>query len=211
MSWNDNIDSPGISPPDMQQYPFSGQDANTTRGSEDNSFIERAPLQARENIQNYSDPYQRHRNGSGPSSVSSGTLPRDDRGQGPNYQQDPRYPGDRTDRLRSSQRSNQGQGLPDDQRSMSSVGQRSGQYPSNTMPRDMRPNQPDNRSLSSLRGQGYNSLPRDQRSRPQEGQELPYRAKEYRENPKDISRRRRDDNPYMTMMSPHANERSVLA
>ncbi|XP_060565630.1 uncharacterized protein LOC132724715 isoform X3 [Ruditapes philippinarum] len=217
MSWNDDTDSPGISPPDMQQYPFSGQDGNTTRGSGDNSFIERAPLQARENIQNYSDPYQRHRNGSGPSSVSSGTLPRDNRGQGPgpgygqpNYPDDPRYLGDRTDRKRSSQRSNQGQGLPDDQRSMSSVGQRSAQYPSSTMPRDMRPNQPDNRSLSSLRGQGYNSLPRDQRSRPQEGHELPHRTKEYRENPKDASRRRRDDNnPYMTMMSPHANERKM--
>jgi hypothetical protein len=79
------------------------------------------------------------------------------------------------------------------------------------MPRDMRPNQPDNRSLSSLRGQGYNSLPRDQRSRPQEGHELPHRTKEYRENPKDASRRRRDDNnPYMTMMSPHANERYLV-
>ncbi|XP_053383532.1 uncharacterized protein LOC123535830 isoform X2 [Mercenaria mercenaria] len=216
MSWNDNIDSPGISPPDMQQFPFANQDGDTPRGNPDNSFIERSSLQARENIQNYSDPYQRHRNGSGPSSVSSGTLPRDSRGQGqgqgpgygqPSSQYDPRYPGERTDRNRSSQRSSQGQGLPDDQRSMSSVGQRSGQYPSSTMPRDMRPGQPDNRSSGSLRGQGYNSLPRDQRSRPHEGQEMPHRANEYRD--KDTSRRRREDNPYMTMMSPQTSERKM--
>lgn len=210
MSWNDNIESPGISPPNMQQYPFSGQGGETPRGHQDNIVMERSPLQARENTQNYTDPYQRDRHESGPSSVSSGTLPRDSRGQGygpPNSQYDPRYPSDRMDRNRNSQRSNQGQGLPDDQRSMSSIGQKSSQFSSSTMPRDVRPSQPDSRSSSSLRPQGYNSLPRDQRSRthPQgQGHEVPHRTQEYRD--KDTSRRRRDDNPYMTMMSPQGQQ-----
>lgn len=211
MSWKDNIDSPGVvTPPDMQQYPFSSQGGGLHSDERDSSFMESSPLQSKENSLNYSDPYHRQRNDSGPPSESFGTLPREIRGQGhgpPNAEYDPSYPGNRMDKNRASQRSYQSQGLPEDQRSLPPGGHRP--FSSSTLPRDMRSMQPDNRSSNSLRGQGYNSLPRDQRSN------VPYnegqgqgRAREYGDN--DTAQRRREDNPYMMMVSPqsqHGDER----
>ncbi|XP_052798623.1 uncharacterized protein LOC128230418 isoform X3 [Mya arenaria] len=233
MSWDDDVDSPGISPPDMQQYPFSGNHGETSkrRGPDmDSSFQDRQSLQPSLNLQNYGDPYQGqgqqndYRPGNG-----FGTFPRNDRGQGQGPRStngygpsDPRYPPDRMDRNRGSQRSNlsQGHSVHDDQRSMSS--QRSNQYPSNTMPRNMRPNQFDNsvrpnqldssmRSVGSQRSQGYNSLPRDSRSQlgpPIEGQDRPYGHSSPRQPPPNqTAMKGKEDNPYM-MMTPHSQQRN---
>jgi len=228
MSWDDDADDPSLSPPDMLQYPFntSQQGDMTPRRDMDSSFQDRQPLQPRENLHNFSDPYQGQGYDPRQSGSDFGTFPRDARGPGGQPQNgraagDPRYPADRMDRNRGSQRSNMSQGqqyLPDDQRSMSS--HRSGQYPSNTMPRNMRGNKLDSsmgssnldtsmRSVGSHRSQGYNSLPRDSRSRlapPGEGQDRPYSHSSPRQ-PSQGGERRKEDNPYM-MMSPHNQSRS---
>lgn len=225
MRWNDDLESPGVAPPDMHQYPFSGQSGSgTPRGSDiDSSFrSDRYPFQPRENTQYGQDPYpgQGYRNDNG----APGPYPHDNYSQGQGY--DPRYPGDRSDSMRGSQRSSQSQNLPDDQRSMSNMSQRSNQPSFSTLPRDMRPNQLDvsMRSQGSSRGQGYNSLPRDPRSMLSPGESPPYGHSSPRQQQQNMGghrghpgqgqdgqgQRKNDDNPYMMMVSPQLNsERSV--
>lgn len=226
MRWNDDLESPGLSPPDMQQYPFSSQGGDMTpRGSDmDSSFrSDRYPFRQGETIQNYHDQYQDqgYRNDQG----SAGTFPRDTRASGyghPNMPYDPRYPVDRMDGNRGSQRSARSQNIPEDQRSMSNMSQRSNQPSFSTLPRDMRPNQLDTsmRSQSSYRGQGYNSLPRDARSKlsPETPPDRPYGHSSPRQQQGSGQRgypgqghrvqgqiRRKEDSPYMTMVSPQQN------
>ena len=232
MRWNDDMESPGVAPPDMHQYPFSGQSGTVTpRGSDiDSSFrSDRHPFQPRENMPNYQDPYQDHsfRN----DGRSHATFPQDDNGQAlPGYapqgmQYDPRYQGDKSNSVRGSQRSNRSQQMPEDQRSMSNIGQMSNQPSFSTLPRDMRPNQLDisMRSQGSSRGQGYNSLPRNSRSNmsPGDSPDRPYGHSSPRQQQPNMmpgqrghpgqghngqGHRRKDDNPYMTMVSPQIND-----
>ncbi|KAH3884543.1 hypothetical protein DPMN_008526, partial [Dreissena polymorpha] len=216
MSWDDNVDTAGISPPDMQQYPFSGSRPDPrSPGSEHNrSFNDRQPLQARENVQNFSDPY-RGQGHDTRSAAEFGTYSRQPQNpMSPNQQFDPRYPSDRMDKTRGSQRSNQSQGqiMPEDQKSMSS--QRSNQHFSNTLPRNPRSNQLDTsmRSMGSQQSQGYNSLPRDPRPRVAEGQDIPYSHSSPRQPQSNRGQntvrqpaQREEKNPYM-MMTPHRND-----
>ena len=52
MSWNDDLESPDVTPREGQQFPFN--DPNVSR----DSYRDRSPLQARENTQNFRSPYE---------------------------------------------------------------------------------------------------------------------------------------------------------
>ena len=52
MTWNEDLESPDVTPRDVQQFPFN--DPNASR----DSYRDRSPLQARENTQNFRSPYE---------------------------------------------------------------------------------------------------------------------------------------------------------
>ena len=90
MSWTDNIDSPGVSPPDMQNYPFSG--GETPRSEREDSFRDRSPLQSRENTQDYNrypDPRQYNQDANRPYSMGYPDPNRSYQGSDRSFVQDP--------------------------------------------------------------------------------------------------------------------------
>ena len=138
---------------------------------------------------------------------------------------DNRYPSDRLDQSRMSQRST-GQdqpSLPDDQRSMTSVGQSStasypqrDQFSTSSLPRGQKNGTYDPRAPSgSFRGerqgpQNYNSLPREPRhhdavSRSGRGQGHRRGGPASQSPPRRYGDRRDDKNPYMVMSSPQSS------
>lgn len=145
-----------------------------------------------------------------------------------NHSMDNRYPGDRLDQNRTSQRSlGQGRpGLADDQRSGTSAGQSStasypkpvrDQYSTSSLPRGHKPSSYDQRgppSLSSLRDQGqsqqsYNSLPREPKHHDavsRSGRQGYSREVPSSQSPPGRFGGKRDDkNPYMVMSSPQSS------
>ena len=187
MTWNEDLESPDVTPRDGPQFPFNDPNASM------DSYRDRSPLQSRENTQNFRSPYetdgrndqqQRHPNDT---SFQRG-QPNDTFDQG--QQRDPRtgHPGYFEDRgsLRGSQKGvhnynpsgeygrleqdPQGQGYPQ--------GQGHGSLPHSRLqgrPQDesfnrsfdnRQPNERLDQSRHSQRslGQGRPSLPEDQRS-----------------------------------------------